>query len=73
MADKKLVTVKDLEKESGLEGRIIRRKIRTLGYKAPSGQGTKGYHWEANSAELKKIRGALKPKPKEEATSNSAA
>ena len=61
MANLKMTTLKDLEKEFEIEGKIIRRKVRNLGYKASKGKGSPHrYEWESNSLELKKIREALK-------------
>lgn len=60
------VTLKDLEKEFGLEGRIIRAFIRKLGFKAPAVEGAVGfgpkakYEWAADSADLATIRKAIK-------------
>lgn len=60
-----VVTIKDLEKEFGVEGRKIRILIRGLGLKAPEvkqeGFGPKAkYEWAADSKELAKIRKAIK-------------
>ena len=51
-----LVTVNDLAKESGVDGRIIRRILR----KQFGGGSKKTYGWEKGNPELKKIREAIK-------------
>ena len=59
-----VVTVKDLEKEFGLDGKRIRSIIRSLGYRAPT-TGLTGmapqskYEWKASDARLVKIREAI--------------
>ena len=51
-----LVTVNDLAKESGVDGRVIRRILR----KQFGGGSKKTYGWEKGNPELKKIREAIK-------------
>lgn len=59
------VTVKDLEQEFGLPGKVIRQVIRTkVGLRAPAieqeGFGPRAkYEWEEGSKELAKVRAAL--------------
>ena len=74
-----MVTIADLEKEFGIEGRKIRMKIRSLGLKAPAtgveGFGPKSkYEWASDSAELAQIREALQnPAPAKASTKAAAA
>ena len=63
----KVVTVKDLEEEFGMDGKKIRRVIRAMGWKAPEVKGDpsafgakKKYEWASNSSTLKEIKKALK-------------
>lgn len=63
----KVITVKDLEEEFGMDGKKIRRVIRALGWKAPEVKGDpsafgakKKYEWASTSPTLKAIRKALK-------------
>ena len=74
MTNAKVVTLKDLEKEFELDGRIIRRKVRSLGYKAAKGKDSPNrYQWDSNSPELKKIRVALKTNPNEDKENDNKA
>ncbi len=63
--ESKMVTIKDLAEEFGVEAKDIRAFIRSLGIKAPptgeAGFGPKAkYEWASNSKELAKIRKAWK-------------
>ena len=59
-----VVQVSDLEKEFGLQGRVIRRVLRKAGLKA-SKTGIEGfgprarYEWTEGSEELKQVRSIL--------------
>ena len=59
-----VVQVSDLEKEFGLQGRVIRRVLRKAGLKA-SKTGIEGfgprarYEWTEGSEELKQVRSVL--------------
>jgi len=60
-----VVTVKDLEREFGIEGRKLRLILRRLGLKAPeikqTGFGPRAkYEWDADSKDLAKLRKAIK-------------
>lgn len=52
------VNIHDLERETGLGGKVIRRKIRALNLGARAA-GLTQYSWEDNSAQLKLIRAEL--------------
>jgi len=60
----KVITIRDLEKETGLDSKKIRLVARRLGLKAPE-TGVEGfgprkkYGWEEGSKELKQLRKAL--------------
>jgi len=59
-----IVQVSDLEREFGLQGRVIRQVLRKAGLKAPKteieGFGPKArYEWAEGSEELKQIRSIL--------------
>ncbi len=60
-----IVQVSDLEREFGLQGRVIRQVLRKAGLKAPK-TGVEGfgprarYEWTEGSEELKQIRSILK-------------
>ena len=60
-----IVTVSDLEKETGIPGMKIRQAIRSLGKRAPAVEGQQGfgprakYGWAEGSQELAEIREAV--------------
>lgn len=59
-----VVGIPDLEKEFGLEGRVIRQVLRKAGMKAPKtgieGFGPRArYEWTEGSKELKQVRSIL--------------
>jgi len=63
--ESKMVTIKELAEEFGVEAKDVRAFIRSLGIKAPptgeAGFGPKAkYEWASNSKELAKIRKAWK-------------
>lgn len=65
----KLVTIKDLEKSTGLKGRVIRRKLRAKGFTAPLVEGKGRYYtFEDGSNEHKRALTAVKPAPAQPAT-----
>lgn len=73
-SDDGIVTVADLAEEFGVEARVVRAFIRSLGFKAPAVEGTEGkfgprakYEWDADSKELAQIRKAWKEKQEESA------
>ena len=59
-----VVRITDLEKEFGLQGRVIRQVLRKVGLKAPEtgieGFGPRArYEWTEGSKELKQVRSIL--------------
>lgn len=64
-AEAKLVTVKDLAEEFGMEARVIRQILRSAGHRAPAIEGQTGfgpkakYQWPEGSEEIKAIRESL--------------
>lgn len=61
----KLVTVKDLAEEFGMEARVIRQILRSAGHRAPAIEGQTGfgpkakYQWPEGSEEIEAIRKSL--------------
>ena len=53
-----LVTIKDLEAEFGLKGKIIRRHLRKM-EESTKVRGPQRYEWEPKSTELKAIKAKL--------------
>lgn len=59
-----IVTIKDLAEEYGVDPAKLRKFLRSQGFRAPEvpregfGPAAK-YQWEANSAELRKIRSLI--------------
>lgn len=64
-AEAKLITVKDLAEEFGLEAKQIRVILRSAGYRAPAIEGQTGfgpkakYQWPEGSEEIKAVRKSL--------------